>query len=291
MSISLMSDGAQPKHEEVMPLSSISGDVITAAMRDVLDFVIGFVKAPEAPGQAPELLGSGTLVVIGGKRVVLTASHVITHIKGEVPQEGRLGLLLVPSLPRITIAMASVDCRSIAKGKSDPEGPDLGAIILSTEVAASIAAKKSFYNMDTVRREILDKPPPRDHGFWFVSGFPATEATRETDEDGEIVRFMNLYGVGAPDEGYARGGYDYYKFPIPQTNRDRAPKSFGGMSGGGFWQIRLRREPGGALTTLHPLLSGVTYFQIDTPSELALLCHGRKSIYEVAYDAIAGGGE
>lgn len=274
--------------EEVISLRSIPSDLINGAMRDVVDFTVGFVRPSDSLDRAPELLGSGTLVSVAGKRAIVTAEHVLSHIKRAVPNDARLGLLLLPNLPRLSIALASVNCMPIARGRIDSQGPDLGAILLSADVAGSIAAKKNFYNLDRDRDQLLTNPPDRRHGFWFVSGFPATEAVREVDEDGEVVRFMNLHGVGGPEEPETRGVYDYYKFPVPEGNREQAPKSFGGMSGGGFWQIRIRRVPEG-LVTLRPLLSGVVYFQIDTPQELALLCHGRRSVYEVAYRCIETG--
>jgi len=274
--------------KEVIPLTSMPRELIPGAVRDVLAFTVGFVKPGTKLGQAPEFLGSGTLVSVGSKRAILTAEHVLGHIKRELPPDARLGVLLLPGHPSLTIALTSLSIMPIARGRIDAEGPDLGAIILSSEVAGSLAAKKTFYNLDRDRDQLLAEPPDRRQGFWFASGFPASEAVRETDEEGEVVRFMNFYGIGGPDEPETRGAYDYYKFPVSPGVRDQAPASFGGMSGGGLWQIRIRRAPDG-LATMRPLLAGVVYYQVNTPAELAMLCHGRRSVYDSAYRSIETG--
>ena len=272
---------------DVVSLGSLPSEFFQRPMMDVASYVVGFIKPSTDAQVVPELIGSGTLVATSGRRAILTAEHVLRKLMREIPQGSRLGLLLDPNMPRITISMNAVSCVPLARGKLDAEGPDLGVMLLSEAVAGSIAAIKRFYSLSAVRDFLLHSPPDRHSGFWFVNGFPATEAVRTTDGDSEIIRFLNLSGAGGPEEPVTRGEYDYYKFPVP--NRASAPESFGGMSGGGFWQIRLRRKQDGTLETLPPLLSGVVFYQVWTPSECALLCHGRRSVYEIAYQAIESG--
>jgi hypothetical protein len=59
-------------------------------------------------------------------------------------------------------------------------------------------------------------------------------------------------------------------------------------AGGGLWQIPLVRGESGKLTQQTPLLSGVAFYQdAVTDAGSGLKCHGRLSVYGVAYDAIA----
>jgi len=271
---------------EVIQLRELPYSLIDGAKEDIAPFVVGFCRIEVTRKERyPVLLGSGTLIKAGDRRAILTAEHVIR----ELPKEGRLGLLLEPTRHESTIDLNGVSYLAVARGKVDADGPDLGAVLLSPSIADAIAAKKRFYDLDRYRERLLNTPPDRDIGFWFVNGFPASDTIRERDDEGpgDVMRFHNLSGAGGPDEPVLRGEHDYYRFPV--TNRDGAPESFGGMSGGGFWQVPISRDASGKLIHRTPLLSGVVYYQIHTRDELALLCHGRRSVYEIAYNAISEG--
>jgi hypothetical protein len=60
------------------------------------------------------------------------------------------------------------------------------------------------------------------------------------------------------------------------------------MSGGGLWQIPLKRQ-GSGLVHLPPLLSGILFYQQPTTAtECGVRGHGRRSVYERAYKRIQG---
>ena len=61
------------------------------------------------------------------------------------------------------------------------------------------------------------------------------------------------------------------------------------MSGGGLWQIPLKRQ-GSAVVSLTPLLSGILFYQNPTTDpECGVRGHGRRSVYEHAYNSIQNG--
>ena len=67
------------------------------------------------------------------------------------------------------------------------------------------------------------------------------------------------------------------------------PKSWGGMSGGGLWQVQLKRDMGTVRAISPYVLSGVLFYQWPTTPEVCgVRAHGRKSVYDVAYRAIVG---
>lgn len=267
------------------PLAELPSSVIEQAMQSLRPYIVGFCRIEEGPRERrPVLLGSGTLVQIGDRRAILTAHHVVSVL----PKFGRICILLEPDQAELTVDASGLAPMLIARGLVDAEGPDLGAVVLSDAIAGSIAAKKTFYNLDKHRERLLTSPPVRNLGFWFVNGFPESETVRVRDKDGsgDVMRFFNMSGAGGPDEPVTIGKHDYYRYPVGPESRDSVPPSFGGMSGGGLWQIPVRKLPSGELVPMEPLFSGVIYYQINTPSEYALLCHGRKSVYEVAYDAL-----
>jgi hypothetical protein len=63
------------------------------------------------------------------------------------------------------------------------------------------------------------------------------------------------------------------------------------MSGGGLWQVPLVRDARGRIEDTTPLLSGVVFYQVPTSDSCCgVKCHGRQSVYRVAYQAISDDG-
>ena len=271
---------------EEIPLGELPEKVIESAAGDVTGYCIGFVRVEETRnGQDAVLLGSGTLVSIGAIRAVLTAHHVVSIL----PRTGRLCLILSPALQQHTIETQGLVYLPIARGTIDSDGPDLGAIVLGPSIAGAIAAKKTFYNIDLRRDQMLQEPLHLRDGFWFVNGFIHENTIDEPGGDGydRIKRFYNLSGAGGPEELVLVGDHDYFAFPVSYAGRSVAPQSFGGMSGGGLWQVPLMRNDQGEIVHKTPLLSGVVFYQVPTTeTEYGVKCHGRQSVYRVSYEAI-----
>ena len=137
---------------------------------------------------------------------------------------------------------------------------------------------------------MLNSPPQDDEGFWITNGF-IDEETKERHASGVFSkRFFNLSAAGGAERQPNVGDFDYYYSEVSAEGRAHAPRSFGGMSGGGLWQIPLARSASGSLTSRTPLLSGVVFYQVPTTDiECGVRCHGRRSIYETAYQAISNG--
>ena len=274
--------------EEIIQLGNLPSELIDAAMCEIRPYIVGFCTRKETPsGSVPQLQGSGTLIQVAGRYAILTAEHVVR----ELPKTGRLGLLLQPSRHDFTIDTNGLRYVSIARGDIDSEGPDLGAVILSSETASSIGAIKQFWNLTSHRDAMLQNPPILNSGFWIANGFPDTEKAIEADtEDGSrVMRYMNFNGVGGPREPWVVGDHDYYSFPVVPHDLYGIPRDFGGMSGGGLWQVEIRRPSGGEFSVVRKHLSGVVFYQVRTAEDVALICHGRKSVYDFALDAIARG--
>src|SRR5712664_1151447 len=273
-------------HIEELLLKDLPDEVIGDAASSLAPYSIGFVRIEDTPnGQDAVLLGSGTLVSVAGIRAILTAHHVVSVL----PRQGRLGLILDPTPRTHTVDVRGLTYLPIARGGVDALGPDLGAVILAPSIAAAIAAKKSFYNLDSRRDQQLNAPlDPRD-GFWFTNGFIDEYTVTHPAEDGRglVKGFYNLSGAGGPEDREVRGGYDYHFFPVSYSERSIAPKRFNGMSGGGVWQVPLARDDDGTIRHKRPLLSGVVFYQEPTSeTTCGVRCHGRASVYDAAYKAI-----
>jgi hypothetical protein len=233
-----------------------------------------------------DLLGSGVLVTVEGTSAILTAHHVLDVL----PRFGRLGLFLGQTNAPHTIDTQGVAFVKIDRGTTESLGPDLGALILSPNIASAIAATKSFYNLSSRRELMLQAPPDLRDGVWFANGFLAerTRITQEPDRVRPTKWFYNFSGIGGPDHSPNLGLYDYFEFPVSYEARREAPENWGGMSGGGLWQVPLKREDG-VLASLPPLLSGIVFYQQPTtPTQCGVRAHGRRSVYEIAYESIRG---
>lgn len=272
--------------EEFLPMTEIPDALFEEIVQDLARFSVGFLRVEDTPrGQDAFLLGSGTLVAIGETRAILTAHHVVRVL----PRSGRLGLLLSPTLQQHTIDTQGLTFLEIDRGIDDSTGPDLGAVLLSPSIASAIATKKTFYNLDLRRDKLLHTPPDRRDGVWFVHGFIDERTVEEpgTAEYSRVKRFYNLSGARGPDPAVQVGNYDYFAFPVSYGGRSVAPNSFGGMSGGGLWQVPLARNDQRALLHRTPLLSGVVFYQDPTTdTNCGVKCHGPISVYRMAYEAI-----
>ena len=273
---------------EELPISELPKSVIEAAAHDLAEYSVGFLRLESTPqGQDAILLGSGTLVSIGSIRAVLTAHHVVSIL----PTTGRLGLVLGPTLQQHTVDTQGLTYLKIARGTVDADGPDLGAVIFAPSIAGAIAARKTFYNLGLRRDQLLATPPDPHDGFWFVNGFIADRTVEERGRDGYglVKGFYNLSGAGGPDEAVVVGDHDYFAFSVSYGAGSEAPKNFGGMSGGGLWQVPLARDAEGLVRHKSLLLSGVVFYQEATDSAQTccnVKCHGRQSLYRVSYEAI-----
>ena len=253
---------------------------------------VGFLRVPTL-SKPPELLGSGVLVAVGSARAILTAHHVVEVIDA-LPEKERLGLLLEKTEQPQTIDTKGVALLKVGRGKNG-SGPDLGGVILARSIAGSIGAIKNFYNLDKRRDQMLHKPPDLKNGAWVAQGFIAekTVVTPFPDGRGAGVVFHGDGLFGGPENVEEIGGYDYLDYPVSPLARQTPPplpRSWGGMSGSGLWQIPLR-DNGGNLEVENidydaPLLSGILFRQRKVDGEMWIRCHGRKSVYQRVLDVL-----
>jgi hypothetical protein len=271
---------------ESVPATELPEAIGRAIWRNLADYSVGFVRVKEDPGgQDAVLLGSGTLVATGDTRAVLTAHHVVT----ELPRTGRLGLVLSQTPQHETVDTEGLEYREIARGAVDSEGPDLAAVVLTPQIANSIAAKKTFYNLDLRRDRLLQTLPDLSIGLWVVHGFvhEMTKVEQGVAGNSMIKGFYSLSGATAPEPPVSVGDHDYFVCPVGHGGWSIAPKSFEGMSGGGLWQIPICRDGQGNVTHQTPLLSGVIFYQKLTEGMTsAVKCHGRQSVYRVAHEKL-----
>ena len=184
------------------------------------------------------------------------------------------------STKSIEVDTQGIHSIKLARGSEDHTGPDLGLLVLSPLIASSLVAKKSFVDLDQLQATILVEPPPINEGVWVVQGFLQERTQVKRDELGLLIYFYNFTGLGTAVPTLDTGEHDYYSFPIDFG--EDVPSRFNGMSGGGLWQVRLRKDDQ-SITHRTPLFSGVLFFQEPLEgNEFVIRCHGRQSSYVVA---------
>jgi len=271
--------------EDMILIKDLPPDLTSAVFENIAFYTIAFLRIDEGSGGGvPSLLGSGVLVSIGSARAILTADHVVRAL----PTSGRITLFLGRTTQPHSVDVAALVPITVGRGKNESEGPDLAVVILAPHIGGAIAAKKTFYNLDLRRDRMINDPPELRDGVWFAQGFLEERTTVLPDpvEAGLTKYFYNFTGIGGPDSIEHAGVYDYVDYPVSFEARPHSPVSWGGMSGGGLWQVPLKRE-GDKLVHLPPLLSGVMFYQHPTtPTTCGIKAHARRSIYVEAYRVI-----
>lgn len=270
--------------DEFVRIKDIPSGTKDEILESIAPFTIAFLRDDPSGDGSADLVGSGVLVSAGRHRAILTAAHVLDAI----PSTPRIGLLLGQTNHIQSIDRGGVSMAVIARGSQEAQGPDLGIVRLAPSIASAVSARKAFYNLDLRREQVLNEPPDLRDGVWCVQGFLAenTSVIDDADGRGKTKCFYNFTGFGGPDTCMRRDEFDYFDFPVEHEARAESPVSWGGMSGGGMWQVRLKRESN-ELKRAGLLLAGVLYYQVaTTPTSCGVIGHGLESVYAKAYNAI-----
>jgi hypothetical protein len=232
--------------------------------------------------------GSGTLVSVDDVEGILTAKHVLSSLK----RAQHVGLV-VPYGFKSELHHLAVDMKLCsefalpAAGEPLETGPDLAILVPPPDVIGTLRAKKSFYNLARRQRDMFEKPQPLDRGFWVLSGSAAEWASDADPSRGfkSVKIFKGGIGAGVVTREYHHGNFDYLIYEALYNDLYEGPRTFGGFSGGGLWQLLVAPEDGKFRVTSR-LLSGVAFFQSDLTASggeavREITCHGIRSLYDV----------
>jgi hypothetical protein len=230
------------------------------------------------------LIGSGTFVTVGDIHGILTAQHVAARLSNVLD----LGLTLSPEEHKYVLKRGTLSIIEVAKGSQDSEGPDLALIVIPGNELEAIKAKKSFYPISLKREKALGSSLPFDMGIWAICGYPDEHTTEEPSRLGfdSVTGFHGICGFALLGKAFEKDNFDYLDFEVSCAKEKSLPSSYGGVSGGGVWQLELKLKDG-KLAPQDPILSGVAFYQSAIQSDKRTIrCHGRQSLYKVAHDQI-----
>ena len=269
---------------DFIKLTNIPMNLFESVTQHIINYCIGMVRIDEDErGEDAVLIGSGTLTDFMGKKCILTAQHVIDAL----PKEGNIGFIISEKLHKYVLDARSLSMVKIGKGENDLIGPDLGIIVLPQTLIGDIKAYKSFYSIGKFRDRMLNSPLENDMGVWCISGIPDIETKVVDPRPGfdHVKAFLEFCGFGGIGNQYKYREYDYFDFEVQYSDRTDSPISFGGVSGGGLWQIILAEKENSELIMKEAILSGVAFYQTELSENKRIIkCHGRNSIFRSAYD-------
>ncbi len=167
----------------------------------------------------------------------------------------------------------------------------MAVIVLPPTDIAWLKDKRLFWNISLQRKQVLANPLDKDIGVWFVCGFPDEFTRTEEPQRGfdRVLGFFNLSGCSGVEREWADGDYDYLDLPVLYEKGIELPISFGGISGGGVWQVPLWKTEQGEIRAKEPIFSGVAFYQTAiVDRRRTIRCHGRRSVYDAVYKALKG---
>jgi len=272
--------------KKFVKITDIPQSVLDSIVRELLWYSAGLVKFQRKEHyEEANLIGSGTFIKVDEVYGILTANHVAGALRGAI----HLGLVISLEEHRYLLEMEHLHIMDIAKPSEPSEGPDLSFIRIPNTYLGTLRAKKSFYNLSYHREKVLQNPLNYSFGLWMLLGFPEELTRTEESRRSPSVskRLHMLGGATGIERAYVHGDYDYLEVSCHFREDEELPKSFGGFSGGGLWQVPLIERERGNIEIQEVILSGVIFYQTMVENNRCnIRCHGRRSIYEKVYKFI-----
>lgn len=247
--------------------------------------IIGFVDNVDLSSKY-EQLGSGVFVSIGNVYGILTARHVSRQIRD---YDG-IALPITQGIQKFVIKKEHLAILETDESQLEGIGPDLGFIRLGASDVGNVKAHKVFCNLETQLKLISHHKPTLIEGIWYACGAPHEQSTIKPGNEaiGRIHTYKTYSCELRPDKEFSKNGFDYldvkYKYPEYQFS----PLSFGGVSGGGIWQVLVGLDKNGATVTDSRILSGIIFYQSAFEDKARILRgHFRDSIYKNFYAEIS----
>lgn len=257
--------------------------VFDEARNCIRHYSVGFLK--KEGDLDVDNCGSGTFVLVGDQRCILSAAHVVEAL----PNTGPIGIVRFSpyqsALQKFTFE-GNLCKKIILRGKAfGCDEPDLALLVLPYNVAGTVAAQSSFYNL-TLRRDGALRgifSEKNNDGYMHCAVGVIHELTTERYElqtAGRIKTIYALCDLGKVLNYRHSNEYDFIDFEPKHEEGYQAPQNYQGMSGGGLWRIFVKLDASNKPTVSDIFLFGVVFFQSDlVAGKRVLTCHGPQSIY------------
>ena len=272
-------------------LKDIPQRVLDEVMMSLKNYLVAvYVMLQEKPQPRLRAIGSGTLVEIEGGHYVLTAAHVWY----ETREADQIGLVLTDHQTSFAIPRDSISVKQLWNGEMAEWGPDIALLKLPKPSISTIEAHKSFLNLRRQKDDLASFPPATENGLWAITGMvgESTEIRRYPEKgiiEGHLqgnAFFSSIHKV------CERTDYDYFDLEADLGLVD-VPSTFGGVSGGGLWDVRLVMSKSKEVVWDQKRhFRGLAFWQTESSDSRRMIrCHGPKSIYDKAWQLISNSHE
>ncbi|GEM_PF-683484 len=265
---------------EKILVGDLPEDLMVQILNTVARYSVGLIAINlKDYGEEGIFIGSGTFIKIDKRFFILTAAHVISSKIFNGSQA--IGLSFSPDVHNFRIDKQYLSICYEWNKQYQSKGPDLGLIELPLNHIGTIQAKKNFWNLQN-QKDIVLGLPYANNGVWAICGCAHEFTDFKTNERGysKVMTFHHYLWFSGIESESVVDDYDYFETSVNYESRDDLPKSFGGLSGGGLWQIPLFKQKDGKITFDDPILSGLAFYQTEVKNNMRFIrCHGRNSIY------------
>lgn len=216
----------------------------------------------------------------------MTAQHVIPPLLDE---STRFGGSILPYEHSLIVHKSDVHVVELPKTGQHGDRPDIAFILLFTNRLEKIQAIKSFWSISHYREKVLCNTWAKENCLWVISGCPGVFSKEEkpTAQFQTVKSFMNLLGFSGVEREYFQKEFDYLDVSVLYQQGSGLPPTFGGMSGGGLWQIAVWESENGVIQAKDPLLYGLACREIKIEGDVhQIVCHGPHSIYKMLCDLV-----
>jgi hypothetical protein len=239
--------------------------------------------------------GSGVLARAGKVGGILTCRHVVADIaqRAKRKPDGILGLCANGSrsttLQSTAMTLAEFKALPIIAFKSAKEaeqdaslGPDIAFVKLPENKMAALEALGTAVDL-TVQSRLAGTPSDKRGSLLSIATGVIAEGQECAFEKNSaiLVPFATSVISGEVTPMAASEYFDRLCFK-PTRKETAYPSSFGGLSGGGVWQLLLDHDEAGAMKVSERRLVGVAYYQTatDDAGYRDIIGHGPGSIYQ-----------
>ena len=228
------------------------------------------VANPELSAHPLRLVGTGTLVIVNDVHYILTAAHVWKAVQergsmlGLTLSEGKDHEFLIPNA-NIVASGPKYDPASVAWG------PDIVFLRIPPERLGTLKAHKNFYNL-SIQRPGGPLDCIKTNAVIGTPGEMAEQWPRYA-----VLQVTAFFLETVPNR-ITRGNFDYLEYTV-DMNFPGVPSTFGGVSGGGLWEISFYFcEKTQKIETIERLI-GVAYVETAlVQGHREIRFHGYKSI-------------
>jgi hypothetical protein len=242
-------------------------DISDAILSHISNFAVGLVV--RKPDGGNQVLGSGVLASIEGRRGILTCGHV-AEAYANLTEVGLVRFVAGSGQQRRILQLGDTQTAIIQSSDTFSEKKevlDLAFTVLPPDAALSLDAFGVFLNIEKNRAKMEALAPSEgkhvDAMLGLVAEFSGTPYVEFKEIISPMRGVLHTGHVCAQENGILT-------FEAMKYNLHELPKSFGGMSGGGVWRIYFVENENDT-KIVATMLCGIASWQID---DMKIACQG-----------------